>query len=268
MKKVGALMKYHVDKNYLYYSIEGSGHPVLVLHAMGTDHRAMKKWVEPIFNDKKGFQRIYVDLPWHGQSVCQDIISTEGTRQLLFSFISELLGEQAFSIIGHSFGGYIAQGLISDKLTGLCLIAPATHQKERDVPIKTVYNLNKAALAKVDKDIQTAFQTLMVYQSAENLQIFLEEIQPGRSIADREFLSSNWRDSGYFFITDPLAKRFDGRSLIIAGRLDSICGYKDYYKLLENLPSSTLAILQAGHMVHIEKRLTVQFLINEWLEEL
>ncbi|WP_368505152.1 alpha/beta fold hydrolase [Alkalihalophilus sp. As8PL] len=261
-------MKYHVDNNYLYYRIEGSGHPVLIFHALGTDHRAMKKWIEPIFKDKNGFQRIYVDLPWHGQSVCKDIRSTEETRQLLSSFISKLLGDRAFTIIGHSFGGYIAQGLISDKLTGLCLVAPVIHQKERDVPRKISYNLNKSALSNVEPDIRTAFETLMVYQSDENLQLFLEEIQPGRILADREFLSSNWRDAGYFFKEDPLAKRYEGHSLIIAGRLDSICGYKDYYRILEYLPNSTFAILQAGHLLHIEKRQTVRFLIDEWLGEI
>lgn len=261
-------MEFHVDSNCLYYIVEGSGHPVLIFHGMGTDLRAMKKWIEPIFKDKHEFQRIYIDLPWHGKSVCKDIISTEGIRQLLSTFIFELLGEQTFSIIGHSFGGYIAQGLICDKLKGLCLIAPAIHQKEREVPSKTVYNLNEFELANVDPDILAAFETLMVYQSAENFQIFLDEIQPGRIIADREFLASNWRDSGYFFKADPLANRFDGHSLIIAGKLDSICGYKDYYKLLEKMPNTTFAILQSGHLLHIEKRRTVQFLINDWLDEL
>ncbi|WP_301108796.1 alpha/beta hydrolase [Sporosarcina sp.] len=265
-KKVGASVRYLSGNNSLFYSVEGNGNPIFILHALGTDHRAMKKWVEPIFKDTNQFQRIYIDLPWHGQSVCEEIVSTEEIRQLLTSFISELIGEQSFSIIGHSFGGYIAQGMISEKLTGLCLVATAVHQINRDVPRKAVCNLNESALAEVNLDIRTAFDTLMVYQSGENLQTFLDEVQPGRLVADREFLASNWRDAGYYFKTDPLAKRYDGNSLIIAGKFDSICGYKNYYELLENLPNSTFAVLQAGHLPHIEKRQTVQFLINEWLK--
>ncbi|MDE5416067.1 alpha/beta fold hydrolase [Alkalihalobacterium chitinilyticum] len=228
----------------------------------------MKRWLEPVFKDKKGFQRIYVDLPWHGQSACKDIVSTEGIRQLLTSYITELLGDQTFSIIGHSYGGYIAQGLISDQTKGLCLLAPATHQKERNVPKKTVFNRNETALTQVSLEIRTAFETLMVYQSAANLQLFIDEIQPGRLLADRAFLTSNWRDAGYFFKADPLAKPYNGRSLLIAGKFDSICGYKDFYRLYEYLPDSTFTILQAGHLLQIEQRETVQFLIGEWLVEL
>ncbi|WP_216827342.1 alpha/beta fold hydrolase [Alkalihalobacterium elongatum] len=257
-----------MDHNCLYYEIEGSGHPILILHAMGTDHRSMKKWLEPVFKEKQGFQRVYVDLPWHGQSICKDIESTEGIRLLLSAFISKFLGNQTLSIIGHSFGGYIAQGFISDKLEGLCLLAPVIHQKERTVPRKTVYDRDETALTKVDFEIRNAFETLMVYQSAENLQLFLDEIQPGRLLADRAFLASNWRDSGYFFNADPLAKPYIGKSLLIAGKLDSICGYKDYYRLYDKLPNSTFAILHSGHLLQIEKRVTVQFLIRDWLKKL
>lgn len=261
-------MEFRLGNNCLYYEIEGNGHPLVVLHAMGTNHQSMKKWLEPVFITKRGFKRIYVDLPWHGHSVCNDIVSTEGIRQLLSAFITEFLGEQHYSIIGHSFGGYIAQGLICDKLSGLCLLAPATHNKVRNVPTKTVRNLNENSLNKVSAEIRTAFETLMVYQTAENLQLFLEEVQPGRLQADREFLASNWRESGYFLKEDPLVNPYSGHSIIIAGRLDSICGYKDYYKLSENLPNSTLAILQAGHLIAIEKRETVQFLVSDWLDHI
>ncbi|QDP39180.1 alpha/beta fold hydrolase [Radiobacillus deserti] len=260
-------MKYQAGNNILHYFVEGSGHPVFVLHGIGTDHRAMKGWLEPIFVEREGFQRIYVDLPWHGESVCKGITSTVEARNILSTFLTDLIGERSYSIIGHSYGGYVAQGLISDHLTGLCLITPAIHKKERDVPSKTAYNRDESALAEVDSDIRTAFETLMVDQSADNLQLFLSEVQPGRSLADRKFLTSNWREFGYFFESDPLAKRYDGRALIIAGKLDAICGYKDYYKIIENMPNSTFAVLPSGHLPQIEKRQTVQHLVNDWLEQ-
>ncbi|WP_339148876.1 MULTISPECIES: alpha/beta hydrolase [unclassified Sutcliffiella] len=261
-------MFFQSNNDKLFYHIEGDGYPVLILHAMGTDHHAMKKWIEPIFAAKEGFQRIYVDLPWHGQSVCKGIKSSEEVRELLFTFIMKVVGTKQFSCIGHSFGGYIAQGLVCPQLSGLCLLAPAVHKKNRNVPEKAVYGREDISLAKVEPEVRTAFETLMVYQSSGNLQTFLEEVQPGRLLADIEFLTSSWRDSGYFFNKSPLAEQYTGTSLIIAGKLDSICGYKDYYELIECMPNSTFVLLQAGHLLHIEKRNSVQFLIREWVNSL
>ncbi len=58
-----------VTKGSINYEVIGSGFPILILHSMGTDHRSMKSWLEPIFNNLIGFQRIYIDLPSHGRSL-------------------------------------------------------------------------------------------------------------------------------------------------------------------------------------------------------
>jgi hypothetical protein len=43
------MMKVQVAKVSNNYEIVGSGFPILMLHSMGTDHRSMKPWAEPIF---------------------------------------------------------------------------------------------------------------------------------------------------------------------------------------------------------------------------
>lgn len=55
-----------VAKGSIYYEIVGNGFPILIMHSMGTDHKSMKAWIEPIFDEIQGFQRIYIDLPAHG----------------------------------------------------------------------------------------------------------------------------------------------------------------------------------------------------------
>jgi pimeloyl-ACP methyl ester carboxylesterase len=58
-------------------------------------------------------------------------------------------------------------------------------------------------------------------------------------------------------------------ALIIAGKQDSICGYKDYMYFLDLFTNSSLAVLDgAGHHIPIDKRESVQLLLKNWLEQI
>lgn len=267
-------MRFNFEEEELFYDITGSGHPLIILHAMGTDHVSMKAWLEPLFQDLEGFQRIYIDIPAHGQSTCNKVQSTEDMRRIILSFIDEVLGVKSFSLIGHSFGGYIAQGILSargNQVAGICLLAPAIHLKERTLPDKVVRAKDEESLASVSPDIRAAFETLLVYQTKKNLGRFLEEVQPGRLLADREFLQSNWREQGYFFKETPFENHseLEQSALLICGKQDSVCGFKDYVFLLDIFQNMTFAVLdQAGHLMTIEKREMVQLLVNDWLRKM
>lgn len=51
-----------VTKGNINYEVFGSGFPIIIMHSMGTDHRSMIPWIEPIFESLQGFQRIYIDF--------------------------------------------------------------------------------------------------------------------------------------------------------------------------------------------------------------
>jgi pimeloyl-ACP methyl ester carboxylesterase len=264
-------LEFHIGENTLYYEVYGHGHPLVILHSMGTDHQSMKAWIEPIYENLAGFMRIYVDLPRHGRSDCKHIYSTEEMVSFLLQFIDQTLFDKPFALLAHSFGGYLAQGILSrrkERVTGICLLASALHTKQRTLPDKVVKDRDESILSQIDADARTAFQTLMVYQNKENLELFLEEVQPGRLLADREFLASNWREQGYFYSEDPFKNigELEQPALFIAGKHDSICGYKDYFFLLDHFPNSTFTVIdQAGHLMTIEKRNIVHSLVKEWL---
>jgi pimeloyl-ACP methyl ester carboxylesterase len=264
-----------VSKGKIHYEIVGEGHPVLILHAMGTDHRSMMAWVEPIFNKRTGFQRIYADLPAHGKSeIFADMKSSDDMVQNLLELIDSLLPEQSFSLIGTSFGGYLAQGILHNRphqVTGICLLSPALHMKNRVQPEKTMIVRDENLLTQLDPDIRAAFETLMIYQDKGHLEYFLQEIQPGRLMADREFLLSDWREKGYFFSEELFGNvdRVNQPALILTGKQDSICNYRDSFVLLEKFSCASFVVLdQAGHMLQIEKRELVQGLVVEWLNRI
>jgi pimeloyl-ACP methyl ester carboxylesterase len=242
------------------------------MHSMGTDHRSMKTWIEPIFKNIQGYQRIYIDLPAHGLSfIDENLKSSDDILLNILDFIDKTIPNQAFSLIGFSFGGYLAQGVLHQKhkkVKSICLLATALHLKERSLPKKIVFTKDEALLNGLDSDIRKAFETLIIYQNKENLSYFLNEIQPGRLLANKSFLMSNWRETGYFLSEEPFndVSKLSQPALIILGKQDSICGYKDHFYLLEKFPNATFAILdQAGHMIQIEKRKIVQGLIEDWL---
>jgi pimeloyl-ACP methyl ester carboxylesterase len=261
-----------VTNGNIYYDIVGSGFPILIMHSMGTDHRSMKTWIEPIFENIQGYQRIYIDLPAHGLSfIDENLKSSDDILLNILDFIDKTIPNQAFSLIGFSFGGYLAQGVLHQKhkkVKSICLLATALHLKERSLPKKIVFTKDEALLNGLDSDIRKAFETLIIYQNKENLSYFLNEIQPGRLLANKSFLMSNWRETGYFLSEEPFndVSKLPQPALIILGKQDSICGYKDHFYLLEKFPNATFAILdQAGHMIQIEKRKIVQGLIKDWL---
>lgn len=261
-----------VTNGSIHYEIVGNGFPIVIMHAMGTDYRSMKAWIEPIFQHLKGFQRIYIDLPAHGRSeISKSLKSSEDMLVNILDFIAQTIPNQLFSLIGFSFGGYLAQGVMHhrpNQVKGICLLASALHVKEKQLPEKVTLAQDEYLLAELDQDIKLAFETLMTYQTKENLTHFLNEIQPGRTLANRSFLTSNWREKGYFFMEEPFAnvKTLPQPALFLMGKQDSICGYMDHFSLLEKFPNATYSVLdQAGHMLHIEKRKVVQLLMKDWL---
>lgn len=106
----------------LYYEINGTGHPVVMIHGGGTDLREWN-YLAPLL--AKHYQVISVDGRGVGQSPTpkDQINYVEDMR----FFIDELELDKP-TIIGHSIGGQIATEFAltyPEKVTNLVLIAPA-----------------------------------------------------------------------------------------------------------------------------------------------
>lgn len=268
-------MECQVSKGTIHYVVHGEGSPILLLHAMGTDHRSMTSWVEPIFTDRTGWKRVYIDIPAHGKStINKNVKGTEDFLDMLLEFIDKLFPHHSFAIAGMSYGGYLAQGIVSrrrERIKGICLVSSALHlpDSERTLPAKAVYEEDQSSIRKLDEDARNAFQLLMVYQNQANLDAFMNEIQPGRLLADREFLASDWRKENYYYSFDPLEVKgqLEQPTLIIVGKQDSIVGYEDHFRFLRpKFSRATFAVLDgAGHLVPIERRATLVGLVTDWL---
>lgn len=268
-------MECNVKHGTIFYEAYGQGFPIIILHAMGTDHRAMEAWLEPVFLYNPGWKRYYLDVPAHGgSSIDASVNGTEDMLDMVLEFIDSVLPEQRFSLIGMSFGAYIAQGILhkrTELIDGICLVAPVVHMpgKDRVLPVNVKIETDEQLVKDMDPDIRQAIQALMVYQIQQSLERFIEEIQPGRLLTDRKFLSSNWRERYYHYSFEPLSNtdQLNQPALFLLGKQDVIAGYEDQMGLARKFNHGSIAILdRAGHLIPIDQRSLTQQLVGDWLQ--
>lgn len=249
---------------------------VLLLHGFTCDHRMMTATFEPVFDERRGWRRLYLDLPGHGRSgATVQVDSTDAVFAILAKAIATLVPEGPLLVAGDSYGGYLAQGLVADQpdvgVTGVCLVAPAAiaeHGRRALPPRQIVFQEPEvaAALRSGELDPDGNFAQLAVVADARTLRRTTEEIDPGTALADEEALARI--ESGYTGSWEARpCPRFEGPSLMVTGRQDHITGYTDQWALVEHYSRMTYAVLdRAGHNVHLEQDVLFTALVHEWLD--
>ena len=85
----------------LYYEEIGSGKPIVILHGWSLDHVFMKGALEPLFVEREGWRRIYVDLPGMGQSDAPDWLKTQDQMlDVVMEFINTVVPNERFCVAG------------------------------------------------------------------------------------------------------------------------------------------------------------------------
>ncbi|ADB32698.1 alpha/beta hydrolase fold protein [Kribbella flavida DSM 17836] len=249
----------------------GEGVPVLAVHGWTPDHRLMSGCLEPVFTDLPGYRRIYPDLPGMGRSPAGSIDSSDGMLDALLSFVDDEIGTEPFLLLGESYGGYLARGLVArrpEQVLGLGLICPigvAVEHAERTVPDHVVLRSDASLLDGLTEQVAADFTEITVVQTAETLRAFLDDVLPGLELADTEAMGrirQNWT------LTTPpeSGPAYERPTLILCGRQDSSTGYEDQWPLLPHYPRATYAVLDAaGHNLQIEQPELFAVLLRDWL---
>jgi pimeloyl-ACP methyl ester carboxylesterase len=122
------VVEYVVNDVPVHYVERGAGLPVLVLHGAGVDHREVMACLEPVFESRNGYRRIYPDLPGMGLTPAPETISSAGdVLDVLLAFIDGVIGDRPLLVAGHSAGGYYARAIASRRrarVSGLALLCP------------------------------------------------------------------------------------------------------------------------------------------------
>lgn len=248
------------------YQVYGTGRPVLILH------RAMENHLEPIFNTNNDFRRIYVNYPGIGRSeICEWMISADDLLEVLIEFIDQIIGKEAFLIMGFSYSCYLARGILLkcfEQVGGIALLCPVIEPvfSKRTIPETRLafrddlfYSALKGnAASEIDmfaiQDENTYKQTLALNDSSITM--------------NTDFFNKMKAEGKYSFSfdVDELTPVFTKPALILTGKNDYVVGYKDSLKLIDKYPRATFSILDmAGHGMQYEQKHMIDNLVIDWL---
>jgi pimeloyl-ACP methyl ester carboxylesterase len=257
----------------VHYAQHGDGTPVLALHGAGVDHREIMGALEPLFAGLPGYRRIYPDLPGMGRTPAPGTVNgNDDVVEVLLGLVDAVVGEEAFLLVGHSYGAYLARAVANRRpgqVAGLALFCGVDAQaRAGDLPEHVV--LHADGDLDLDATLEPAmaaeFRDYLVVQTRATLRRFQETVAPGVALADHaalERIFARWR-----LRTAPeQGPAFTSPTLILTGRQDATAGYAGSWRLLEHYPRATFAVLdRAGHALLHEQTELVAALLAEWLD--
>ena len=256
------------------YKVVGSGRPLLFLHGSVGDHQLWFQTLEPLFDHRKGWKRIYIDLPGHGLTHAPEWLENDDqVLDVLLRFIDRVIPEERLVVGGFSWGGYLAQGILYHRfldVDGLLLIASAMHRDNEKKPARTILVEDETLLVGLDEMAKGITTGLLVVQNPRTIarlqalsQSFQSFLQDDANYAQR----FQW---GFSVDIDQLPKPYEKPALFLLGRQDDHQGYRNHWRILENFPRSTFAVLdEAGHGIgFIEKIEVSQALLEDWLDRI
>ncbi len=250
------------------YWQHGEGKPIVNIHGYGLDHRVMEGCIEPVFskidNADNEWKRIYFDLPGMGTSEGADKIScADEMLSFVLSFIDKIVGDEDFILVGYSYGGYLARAVAAkrekqvDRLFLLCPVVIPDKRRRKLTP-HTVLEHDSEFMNQLSKSEVKDFEDFFVIQNRYTWERYLKEIKPALVEVDNDFIRRYYKE-GYVFSFDKYDQgkyfdNFEGPTVILTGRQDSVVGYEDVFPILEHYPKGTFIVLNGGgHSLQIEQ---------------
>lgn len=266
-------MKYQHETIAVHYEVVGKGKPVVMLHGLGCDMELMRACMEPIFLNRSGYQRIYIDLPGMGGSeAVRSYASADRILEVLDGFIEHLVPGK-FLLMGESYGGYLARGILSnnvDKVDGLMLLCPVIvpGRERRVLPPKNAEFHDKAFLDTLDAAEREMFCDYAVLADEHIYRRYKKEVAIELSEEKEAFIYQLKDHYAFSFDVDEeiRKKHFERPALVVCGRQDICVGYDDAMKLVKDYPRGTFALVDvAGHNLQLEQPALLEALVENWL---
>jgi pimeloyl-ACP methyl ester carboxylesterase len=251
----------------------GSGTPVLALHGVGVDHREIMGALEPLFADRPGYRRIYPDLPGMGRTPAPDTLnSNDDVVGVLLGLVDAVIGEEAFLLVGQSYGGYLAQAIANRRpfqvagLALVCAISEGGGEDERPEHVVLHADADLDPDGALGPELAAEFRNYLVVQTPATLRRFQETVAPGTALVDKaalERIFQRWE----LGTAPKQGPAYANPTLVLAGRQDATVGYAGLWRLLEHYPHATFAVLdRAGHGLLHEQVGLATALLGEWLD--
>lgn len=258
----------------VHYEVIGEGRPLIFLPGWPDDGKVPADYLEPAFEGRQGWRRIYVDLPGRGLTRGEPwITSNDDVLRIVLDVIDRIIPDERFVLAGHSAGAYLARAVLAGRsamLDGLLQVVPVIDPTETDEmhPERVTVVSDPALVARMNAELgaerAAAFVRAMVVQDASLYERY-KALFSGLDRTDHDFLDR--LDENVSFPVDPPPVPFAGPALFVLGRQDAVVGYRTALGLMEHYPRATVAVLdRAGHALPWEQSAVFTALILDWLD--
>lgn len=250
--KISNIMQIEYKGTPIYFSEEGSGNAVVLLHGF-LENKSMWDTIVPQLSKRN--RVITIDLLGHGETGCLGYVHSMELMAEAVEAVLQHLKIRRSIFVGHSMGGYVALAFaekLPDNIKGLVLLNSTTRadSKERkinrDRAIEAVKHNHKSF-------VRMAISNLF---RPKNRTVFAEEIKQVK----KEALNTPLQ--GIIAALEGMKIRNDREALLhfspyqklmIIGKKDPVISYEESLDQA-NTAQIEKRILPDGHMSHIENQ--------------
>jgi pimeloyl-ACP methyl ester carboxylesterase len=246
----------------------GSGRPIVFLHpGPGLDGSVFLPGAQRVAD--AGYRVLLVDLPGSGRSPATDW-TLAAHAEAVEDLVNEL-GLQDWTLLGHSFGGYIAMQHLADFGTAERYVASCTDADEEPAP-----GVSEDRFENVSPEVEAAFEREGSVTTADEcrevwlgeMPFFANDPAAVEPMLDRVVFqpeAHRSRDWGELHALDALAA-FDGPVLAIAGADDRPQPPGNARRIADAAQHGDLVVIDgAGHFPFAEKPDAYWPALIDWL---
>ncbi len=263
-----------INGQTINYDICGDGLPLIILHGFSLDAISMQRAIEDTSLRLKGFKRIYVDLPGMGQSPRHGLTNdTDTMLDLICRFITRIIGDHPFIIMGFSYGGYLAQGIAKkfrNQILGEILICPVVYSnphKRRVAPI-TSREIDGEFLNTLNESKREELMETMVVINNRTYNRVESDFFRAEALCDKEFTRALFQEGYHSSFIEEDNMIHQHKTLIFLGYQDNVVGYLDMIDNLHRYPKATVNLLtNASHSFFLEQPKQFEYILNSWLTQ-
>lgn len=259
-----------INSSMLAYTDQGTGQPVVLLHAFPLSRRM---WEETVAAWSSRFRILAPDLPGFGNSPSTTANFTmEGCAHEVNQFLQDRSVKEKIALVGLSMGGYIAFEFVRqfpEKISGLVLAAthprPDTEAAAKGRQETAELVLQEGTQALAERLLPKLLGATTLAAKPEVTQRVRELIVSNNpeGIAKACLGLASRRDS------TPVLKMIEIPTLIVAGSEDVLIPEARAVEMKQLVKKAELEFLTAcGHLVNLEQPQTFHERVMEFLDNL